>query len=110
MAETALPSKKSKSGTKLDLKKWLGVTPFFLYALLFLILPSLRLISGAFTDENGRLTLAHVLELFTQKAILDAYKLSIEISAVTAIGGGIIGFLLAYSITVGGYPAHYVPS
>lgn len=104
MAETALPSKKSKSGTKLDLKKWLGVTPFFLYALLFLILPSLRLISGAFTDENGRLTLAHVLELFTQKAILDAYKLSIEISAVTAIGGGIIGFLLAYSITVGGLP------
>jgi putative spermidine/putrescine transport system permease protein len=30
--------------------------------------------------------------------------LSIQISAVTAIGGGIFGFLLAYSVTVGGLP------
>ena len=30
--------------------------------------------------------------------------MSIRISAVTALGGGIFGFLLAYSVTVGGLP------
>jgi putative spermidine/putrescine transport system permease protein len=42
--------------------------------------------------------------LFEQKSILDAYWLSIRISAVTAIGGGIFGFLLAYAVTIGGLP------
>ncbi|HNM38099.1 MAG TPA: ABC transporter permease subunit, partial [Anaerolineales bacterium] len=89
---------------RFDWKKWLGVTPFFLFALLFLILPSLKLFVGAFTDDAGRFTLANMLALFTQQSILDSYKTSIQISAVTAIGGGFFGFLLAYSITVGGLP------
>jgi putative spermidine/putrescine transport system permease protein len=87
-----------------DWKKWIGVTPFFLFAILFLILPSLRLFAGSFTDSEGRFTFANVLQLFEQKSILDAYWLSIRISAVTAIGGGIFGFLLAYAVTVGGLP------
>lgn len=44
------------------------------------------------------------MELVNQPSILSAYWLSIEISAVTAIGGGIFGFLLAYTVTVGGLP------
>jgi len=87
-----------------DWKKWLGVTPFFLFAILFLILPSLRLFIGSFTDNEGRFTTNNILQLFEQKSILDAYWLSIRISAVTAIGGGIFGFLLAYAVTVGGLP------
>jgi putative spermidine/putrescine transport system permease protein len=87
-----------------DWKKWLGVTPFFLFAILFLVLPSLRLFAGSFTDNEGRFTTANILQLFQQKSILDAYWLSIRISAVTAIGGGIFGFLLAYAVTVGGLP------
>ncbi|HEX5944241.1 MAG TPA: ABC transporter permease subunit, partial [Anaerolineales bacterium] len=43
-------------------------------------------------------------ELVTVPTIVNAYKLSIQISAVTAIGGGIFGFLLAYAVTVGGLP------
>ncbi|MBL8078280.1 MAG: ABC transporter permease subunit [Anaerolineales bacterium] len=103
MAEIALPTKK-KSIFSSDLKKWLGVMPFFLFALLFLILPSLRLFVGSFTNEEGQFTFANVTQLFTEQSILDAYWLSIRISAVTAIGGGIFGFLLAYSVTVGGLP------
>jgi putative spermidine/putrescine transport system permease protein len=103
MAEIALPTKKKKNFSS-DLKKWLGVTPFLLFALLFLILPSLRLFIGSFTNEEGRFTFANVMQLFTEQSILDAYWLSIRISAVTAIGGGIFGFLLAYSVTVGGLP------
>lgn len=102
MAQTALNPKGSSPAS--DWKKWLGVMPFFLFAILFLVLPSLRLIVGSFTNEAGRFTIANLLQLFQEKFILDAYWLSIRISAATAIGGGIFGFLLAYSVTVGGLP------
>ena len=103
MAETTLPPLKAKR-SEFDWRVWLGVVPFFLFALLFLILPSLKLFVGSFTNDKGQLTLNNILQLVTQQSILDSYWLSIKISAVTAIGGGIIGFLLAYSVTVGGLP------
>ncbi|MFN8381499.1 MAG: ABC transporter permease subunit [Anaerolineales bacterium] len=102
MAQTALNPKGPTS--TLDWKKWIGVTPFFLFAILFLVLPSLRLIAGSFTNESGQFTFANILQLFQEQSILNAYWLSIRISAATAIGGGIFGFLLAYSVTVGGLP------
>jgi putative spermidine/putrescine transport system permease protein len=80
------------------------VIPFFLFDVLFLILPSMRLFVGSFTNAEGNFTFANILQLFQQKNILDAYWLSIRISAVTAIGGGILGFLLAYAVTIGGLP------
>ncbi len=85
-------------------KNWLGVVPFLLFSLLFLLLPSARLFIGSFIDEAGRFTLKNIIELFSQPTILNAYWLSIRISAVTALGGGLLGFLLAYGITVGGLP------
>ncbi|MBI5840721.1 MAG: ABC transporter permease subunit [Chloroflexi bacterium] len=85
-------------------KNWIGVVPFFLFAILFIFLPSARLFIGSFTDNDGRFTFANLIELFTQPYILNSYLLSIRISAVTALGGGIFGFLLAYSVTVGGLP------
>jgi putative spermidine/putrescine transport system permease protein len=102
MAQIALNSKGSPPAS--DWKKWIGVFPFFLFAILFLILPSLRLFIGSFTNADGRFTIANILQLFQEKFILDAYWLSIRISAATALGGGIFGFLLAYSVTVGGLP------
>jgi putative spermidine/putrescine transport system permease protein len=75
-----------------------------LFAVLFIFLPSLRLFIGSFTDSEGNFTFANIVELFTQQYILDSYLLSIKISAVTALGGGIFGFLLAYAVTVGGLP------
>ncbi|MDO9303371.1 MAG: ABC transporter permease subunit, partial [Anaerolineales bacterium] len=102
MAQIALNSKGSPPAS--DWKKWIGVFPFFLFAILFLILPSLRLFIGSFTNADGQFTIANILQLFQEKFILDAYWLSIRISAATALGGGIFGFLLAYSVTVGGLP------
>src|SRR5439155_14465294 len=51
----------------------------------------------------GQLTVANYAHLTTPN-ILDAYGASIEISLVTAIGGGIFGFLLAYAVISGGLP------
>lgn len=102
MAQTSLRMPVLK--TPLNLKNWLGVTPFFLFAILFLALPSIYLVQGSFLDSNNQFTFQNYLDLFTTPLIVDAFKLSIQISAVTAIVGGIFGFLLAYAITVGGLP------
>jgi putative spermidine/putrescine transport system permease protein len=91
-----------KNNLRSFLGKWIGLVPFFLFALLFILLPSLGLLAGSFLDANGNFTLKNIAELFTTPFIVNAYKLSIQISAVTALGGGIFGFLLAYSVTVGG--------
>jgi putative spermidine/putrescine transport system permease protein len=89
---------------------WLGLIPFFLFAILFLFLPSASLFIGSLTDNVGHFSLVHLGELFADPSILNAYWLSISISAVTAVGGGIIGFLLAYSVTVGGLPKAVRPA
>jgi putative spermidine/putrescine transport system permease protein len=97
---TALNSPRSTTSWKV----WLGVVPFFLFAILFLLLPSFRLLTASFSTPDGSFTLNNIRQLFTEPLIVNSYKLSIQISAVTALGGGIFGFLLAYSVTVGGLP------
>jgi len=103
MAETTLPTRRVKAPTS-PWRNWVGVVPFFLFAILFIILPSMRLFVGSFTNNQGKFTIQNVLDLFTQPYILNAYWLSIRISAVTALGGGVFGFFLAYSVTIGGLP------
>src|SRR5579875_1579412 len=83
---------------------WLGVVPFFLYVTLFLLLPALSLIVGAFQTESGSLTLANVNSIL-QPQFTDAYKTSLELSAVTALSGGILGLLVAYSVVREGAPS-----
>ena len=102
MAQTSLRMPVIKAPS--NLKNWFGVTPFFLFAILFLALPSVYLVQGSFLDQNNQFTFQNYLDLFTTPAIVNAFKLSLQISVVTAIGGGIFGFLLAYAITVGGLP------
>ncbi len=82
---------------------WLGVVPFFVFAIAFMILPAASILVGSFQDNAGNFTLANLGKLFTPY-ILGVYKLSIQVSAVTAIGGAIFGFLMAYAVTVGGLP------
>jgi putative spermidine/putrescine transport system permease protein len=84
-------------------RKWLGVVPFFAFAFFFLFLPSFALLARSFFDNEGNLTLNNIFEL-SQPAILNSYWLSIQISLITAIGGGLFGFLLAFAITIGGLP------
>jgi putative spermidine/putrescine transport system permease protein len=88
---------------------WLGVTPFFLFALMFLLLPTGFLVVGGFQDTNGHFTLANIVNLF-QPTILSAYWISIEVSAASAIIGAIIGFFLAYAAVQGGLPSWIRPT
>ena len=82
---------------------WLGLLPFFLFALLFLFIPSLSLFVGSFLNREGEFTFQNILDL-ARPPIPQSYWLSIRISAVTAIAGGLLGFMVAYAVTIGGMP------
>jgi putative spermidine/putrescine transport system permease protein len=75
---------------------WLGVVPFFLYAILFLLLPVLWLVVGAFQNDANHFTLAQVQTLF-EPQYRSAFVTSIKLSIVTALGGGLFGFFVAYA-------------
>lgn len=88
---------------------WLGIVPFMAFALLFLVLPTLNLVVGAFQDVAGNPTLANLAKLF-QPSILAAYRISIEVSAASAFLGALIGFFLAYAVVKGGLPEWVRPT
>ena len=109
MTNTALPLSAggARSARPLPSRRgalnWLGVLPFLLFAVAFLIIPTVYLVIGSLQDRTGALTAQNYADLFTA-SILRTYGNSIEISAVTAIAGAILGFLLAYSVIAGGLP------
>jgi putative spermidine/putrescine transport system permease protein len=92
----------------IDLKKtaidWLGITPFLLFAVMFLIAPTLYLVTGAFLNPAGEFTFENIGGLFTDK-ILASYWISIKISLASSIGGALIGFWLAWAVVLGGLPS-----
>lgn len=95
------------SGTMLAI---IGVTPFFLFSLMFLIVPTLYLIVGAFLDQNGNATFGNLVKIFENPTLVDAYIVSIKISLITAIGGAVLGLLLAQAIILGNLPTWIRPS
>jgi putative spermidine/putrescine transport system permease protein len=80
-----------------------GVLPFFLYAGLFLLLPAGQVLWGSFQSVDGGLTLDNVQALYHEPH-LSSFKTSIEVSVVTALAGGTLGFLIAYSAIREGTP------
>jgi len=79
--------------------------PFFLFTFLFLLYPSSTIVTRSFQDAKTQgFTLQNFNHLIHNPALINSYLISIKISLVTAIGGGIFGFLLAYSAIRGGLP------
>lgn len=82
---------------------WVGIVPFAAFACLFLILPTLQIVTGAFRNAAGEFTLQNIANLF-EPSIMAAYWISIRISVASAFLGCLIGFLLAWSVVLGGLP------
>jgi putative spermidine/putrescine transport system permease protein len=101
--ETARDAPPARPVRRPRARNWVGVVPFFLFATLFMLLPIGFLIVGSFLDANGQPTLQNYADLSTP-TVAKAYANSIEISAVTAIAGGVFGLLLAYAVILGGLP------
>ena len=91
----------------IDLKKTaidrLGILPFLLFAVMFLIAPTLYLVTGAFLNPAGEFTFDNISGLFTDK-ILASYWISIRVSLASSLGGAFIGFFLAWAVVLGGLP------
>ena len=84
---------------------WLGLMPFFLFTLLFLLYPSSTIAIRSFQDaKTHTFTLQNILNLVHKPVLINAYLISIKISLVTSLGGGLFGFLLAYAAIRGGLP------
>jgi putative spermidine/putrescine transport system permease protein len=88
---------------RLSLNRWIGVVPFLLFTLLFLILPTMNIVMGAFRTPDGTATLANIKGLFTP-SIMASYWISIKISLASAFFGCLIGFGIAAAVTLGGLP------
>ena len=82
---------------------WLGVVPFIVFVLLFLILPTMKIAVGAFQSPEGGFTLSNLYNLFTP-SIIAAFDISIRISFASALIGCLIGFAMSAAIVLGGLP------
>ncbi len=94
---------------RLDWAAWVGVAPFFVFAAMFLILPTAGLLVGAFQDRGGAVTLANFWRL-GQPSIRLSYRLSLEVSAASAALGAIFGVGLALAALSGGLPRWVRPT
>lgn len=84
--------------------RWLGVLPFFVFTGLFLIWPTLYIVIGAFRTQGATgLTLDNIYALNTP-SIRNAYWVSIKVSFFSALLGCVIGFAMAWAVSVGGLP------
>ena len=82
---------------------WLGVVPFLLFSVAFLVLPIFFLVIGSFQDAQGNPTLQNYADLTTRQPAT-AYRNSIQLSLITAVLGGIFGFLIAVAVILGRLP------
>jgi putative spermidine/putrescine transport system permease protein len=83
------------------------LVPFFAYVGIFLVLPTLIVAVGAFQDAAGNFTMSNIQAVVGEKARIDAFARSLQLSVVTAIAGAIIGALLAWAVA-GGKPNGFV--
>ena len=111
MTGTALPlnaqgAPTARPGRRRFNLTFLGLVPFAIFSMLFLLIPTTYLIVGSFLDGQGSITLQNYAGL-TDPVPINAYVTSIEISFVTALAGGIFGFLMAYTVISGGLPGPF---
>jgi putative spermidine/putrescine transport system permease protein len=78
------------------LTPWLGLTPFLVFLLVFLVVPTVTVIAGAFA-KDGRFTLANISALFDPSQLLLLWR-SVLLSATSAVVGAVFGGFLAYLV------------
>ncbi len=109
MADPGLPGPATASkpvGRSLGfgrLLSYLGIAPFLIFAILFLIVPTLNLAASAFYDSQGNLTFQNIVDLGTQQ-VFNAYWVSIRISAASAALGALLGLIIALAVIRGRLP------
>ena len=70
--------------------------PYFIFLVLFVVLPLLLIVMYALQDGSGHFTLANVTKFFTDKDALSTFALSIEVAIENTLLCILIGYPAAY--------------
>lgn len=97
---TASAGGRSSGGGRRLSWAWLGTLPFLAYVGLFLLLPTLVVVFGAFLDADGRPTTAN-LSALTEEFVVTSFVNSVLLSAESAVLGALAGAVVAYAIATG---------
>ena len=89
----ASPRRQSRSG----FAKYLGLTPFAAYVILFLAIPTGLAVATGFFTKKGDFTLDNLAGIFAPN-VLSAFGSSFLVSAVTAVLGAVVGALVCYAL------------
>lgn len=82
---------------------WLGLMPFVIFVLMFLVLPTMHIVIGAFQTRDGNFTLQNIMDLNTG-TIPSSYWISVKISVASAALGSLIGFAMAAAVVFEAVP------
>jgi len=85
-----------RTGRRFSVGPSLALLPFLSYVLVFLIVPTVTVVIGAFQSDAG-LTLDNIRALSSDAAVSALWK-SVVLSGVSALIGAFLGALLAYLI------------
>ena len=77
-------------------RPWAALLPFLLFLLVFLVVPTVTVVVGAF-QEDGHFSLTNIQALFTSTALTVLWK-SVVLSSVSALVGAVFGSFLAYLV------------
>ena len=80
---------------------YLALIPFHAYVGLFLILPTLFVVVGAFSDGSGQFTLDNFRTMFTTDVFIESFVKSLQLATITALLGAVFGSLLAWAVVRG---------
>ncbi|GAB3806757.1 ABC transporter permease subunit [Humibacter antri] len=76
---------------------WLGFTPFAIYVVLFLAVPTLYAVASGFFTKDGAFTFAN-LAAFTDPSVIKDFVNSFWVSAVVAIIGALVGAVICFAL------------
>jgi putative spermidine/putrescine transport system permease protein len=74
-----------------------GLLPFFAYITIFLLIPAIAVVIGAFKTPDGHATL-HNFHIATTGVYRTGYEKSIKLSLIASIVPAILGFVIAQAI------------
>ena len=77
-------------------KKSTWAVPYFVFLVLFVVLPLLLIAVYAFTDNHGSFTLSNITAFFTEPKIVNSFLVSLEVALENTLSCILIGYPAAY--------------
>jgi putative spermidine/putrescine transport system permease protein len=85
------------AGRRFSVGPSVGLLPFLAYLTIFLLVPTVTVVVGAFRDDDGGYSLTKI-RLLGDETALNALKNSLVLSFSSAVVGAVLGALLAYLV------------